>query len=294
MRKIRPLIVLLGVICLGILFFSNPPRRSLDDIQKIPELVAHRAIFDSDTPPNSISALREVFNRNPGGEAEIDVRVTLDSRFVLLHDSDLQNETNGVGRVEERAFSELAGFARKDDHGNVTREPIASLEDVFMLLREYPRARLQIDAKLKDEQGFAVLADFISSHPQIQQRVTISSGQREMLCTLSRQFPKLMLGFDPGGASLSGTYLLDVLRYLKACKIAGIYIDFHNLAQMGDSSAQRIVRQIQARGIFVAVWTVDDPEKALRVFAWGADKMTTNRISEMFSYARFAGSYVNH
>jgi len=293
-RKPKSFFLLLGLIVLGSWLSRGPANLSFSELESVSRLVAHRAILESDTVPNSRSALRAVFDYNPNAEAEIDVRQTNDGGFVLLHDADIQNETNGKGLVQERSSTELLRFVRKDGNGRMTREPVAFLEDALVLLREYPNARLQLDAKLEDQRSFVLLAKLISAHPHVRGRVTISSGNGDVLCRLSRQFPHLEFGLDIGSKMLSGPDLSDILRYIEACGVSSIYVDFNKLARMSDASARDVVGKFQEQGVAVAVWTVDDPLDALRVFWWGADKMTTNRIIEIGDYAAYVNSYVRH
>lgn len=252
----------------------------LSEIQNVPAVVVHRGSATQRSLSNTISGLRETFRYFPDGEAEIDVRQTQDGHFVLLHDRNIRRETNGEGMVDEKTLAELLRHTRKDDFGNVTREEITLLEDVFALLRAYSNARLQIDAKLDSRESFFDIAAFISREIDINNRITISSGDGDVLCAMSHQFPNLHWGFDPG-SSLTRDDIERVIRYGSACRVTALYIDFRVLARFGNRGAQDAVRKVQDGNFIVTVWAVDDFPRALQAAFWGVDKITTNRAEIM-------------
>ncbi|MFY0608564.1 MAG: glycerophosphodiester phosphodiesterase family protein [Cyclobacteriaceae bacterium] len=62
---------------------------------------------------------------------EIDVRMTKDSVFILMHDDTIDRTTNGSGRVEEMAWAELKELRLIDPLKAVTNHKIPTLEQAL-------------------------------------------------------------------------------------------------------------------------------------------------------------------
>jgi glycerophosphoryl diester phosphodiesterase len=93
-------------------------------------------------PPNSAAALRRVLA--DGAEVvEFDLGLTQDERFVLLHGTELEDETSGRGPLRQVTEAEFKALRLRGSD-----EPPAALTEVVAILREVRRpVKVQIDLK---------------------------------------------------------------------------------------------------------------------------------------------------
>ncbi len=80
---------------------------SLPEVQKI----GHSGMgIYGDYPINSYESFMQAFFLGADG-VEVDVQMTRDGILVLLHDEQLDNQTNGTGAVQERTWDEISNFS---------------------------------------------------------------------------------------------------------------------------------------------------------------------------------------
>ncbi len=80
------------------------------------KIYAHRG-FSSIYPENSMNAIKEAIKYDYIDGIEIDVRMTKDKRFVLIHNRDINDVSNGFGNVSDYTLDELRQL---DFHYNKT------------------------------------------------------------------------------------------------------------------------------------------------------------------------------
>mgnify|MGYP003314764404 CR=1 FL=1 len=69
------------------------------------KIYAHRG-FSSIYPENSMEAIKEAIKYDYIDGIEIDVRMTKDKRFVLIHNRDINDVSNGFGNVSDYTLDE--------------------------------------------------------------------------------------------------------------------------------------------------------------------------------------------
>lgn len=119
-------------------------------------------------PPNSLAALRRVL-ADDAEVIEFDVGLTLDQRFVLLHDATLERETSGRGPLRQVTEAQFKSLLLRD-----SEEPTATLAEVVGVLRAVRRPlKVQVDLKelepISDGVGGALLEAIAAmrEHPRI-------------------------------------------------------------------------------------------------------------------------------
>lgn len=137
-----------------------------------------------------------------GASMEIDLRVTADRDFVVLHDDVLDDETNGRGPVLSRTRAELTAL-RYDDAGapGAPRHarPLVFLDDLAALLAgAHPDALLQLDMKDElvavGERGVDRIAESLDG----QNLPLIVSGDcGELILALKERLPGIPRGIEP-------------------------------------------------------------------------------------------------
>lgn len=112
---------------------------------------AHRGSHN-EAPENTLAAYRLALNQG-AHFIEFDVRTTLDSQLVIMHDGQLDRTTTGTGPVQEKTLAQLRQLtAGKRFTGALASEPIPTLDDVCRLVSGWNAAhptpaRLYVDCK---------------------------------------------------------------------------------------------------------------------------------------------------
>lgn len=88
---------------------------------------AHRGLWDTKIPENSMAAFANALRHGYG--IELDIRLTKDSKLVVFHDDDLRRMCGIDKRVRELTLSELRGLTLRG-----TKEPIPTLAEVLALV----------------------------------------------------------------------------------------------------------------------------------------------------------------
>ncbi|MFN2304740.1 MAG: glycerophosphodiester phosphodiesterase [Anaerolineales bacterium] len=159
-------------------------------------LIHHAAHCKHKAPPGSLSALETCLNA--GSIAiEIDVIPLADGQFALLHDQNLETETNGDGIAHQKTRAEVEKLYYTVK-GEVTSEKVGFLEDAVDLLQEHPDTqRLQLDLKPFAPLTQAVLRDFTGLIKPVIHRIQVTSVADWAVRSLARFSQELTLGFDP-------------------------------------------------------------------------------------------------
>lgn len=99
--------------------------------RKQPLILAHRGGPDPSDTENSITTFTKTARVMPDAILEMDVRLTRDSTYVLLHDITLDRESNAVGAVADWTLADLQKVRLKTLNGKLTDQPIESFEKVL-------------------------------------------------------------------------------------------------------------------------------------------------------------------
>jgi glycerophosphoryl diester phosphodiesterase len=153
----RQVILILGlcILCSG-LPISKKPRKytSVEALESAlsyrsdrtqPLILAHRGgpgLFEAE---NSLETFRHTIRQVPDAILEMDVRMTLDSVLVLLHDDELDRATTGTGSIRQAAWKDVRRLFLRDLQGRRTNQHIARFDDV--LKWGSGRVLMAIDAK---------------------------------------------------------------------------------------------------------------------------------------------------
>ncbi len=224
----------------------------------LPRVIGHRGAAAC-APENTLAGFRKA--KALGCRwVEFDVRLTADGRPVLLHDNRLERTTDGRGRVS--ALS-LAAVRRHDAgrwfHSSFAGERVPTLEQALMLLAELGLgANVELKAARGNEAATgALVADSLartwSADPA---NLLISSFQRGALAAarvgaphiargiLFRRIPK---NWRSIAAGLGCTTIHADQQWLRAA----------------------VLSEIRRAGYPFLAYTVNDPERAKTLFAWG-------------------------
>lgn len=235
-----------------------------------PRFIAHRG-GGSKAPENTLAAMRYGFEAGYRG-VEFDVKLTSDLHPILLHDTTLERTTDGKGNAGDLSLGELL----KLDAGSwfsaeFAGEPIPTLLDI---------ARY-------------TLANNIASNVEIkptpgQETLTGTLVARQAVCDWSDS-PLLPLLSSFSAVSLKAAMIeapnlprgliADTLPQHWSAILAEL--DCLSIHLKHTTVTQETVRQIHQAGYRLAVWTVNDPQKAKTLHDWGVDSVITDAIDQI-------------
>ncbi|GEM_PF-1395710 len=146
-------------------------------------IVAHRGARSM--TENSMASIREAFAQK-ADIVEMDVRMTRDKEFIILHDYFLERTTTGHGWVLTKRLKELRGVRL------LNGEPIPTLEEVLVYLRRRKDGMIMLDVK-DAVVGVFDIKRFVSSleeHDALH-RVIVSSFNPFTLHRIKKRQPQL-------------------------------------------------------------------------------------------------------
>lgn len=195
--------VFVGKVIYELLFIAIIPggetlnqNNTSDTQMPVITLIHHAANRDHSFPAGSISAVRNCLE-DGAIAVEIDVLPIADNSFVLLHDLDLSETTNGVGNastLSRRDFESL----RYKVKGVITEEKIGFLDEVVALVNHnHTLEKLQLDLKPYTSLTPALIHELLSLLKTILDRIQITSVADWAVRALRSASPDLSLGFDP-------------------------------------------------------------------------------------------------
>lgn len=208
--------------------------------KKRPLLLGHRGV-PSEARENTLTAFRLAFEQLDG--LELDVQRTRDGYLVIYHDFDLEGQP-----IQRLDWTDL--------HQQAPQIPL--LEEVLELHQNYPDRWINLELKSLPPASDGREADLVralNKYP-LQAQTWVSSFDPLALIRLAKQglnCPIALLYNQP-----------EMLELAPCLPIAGVHPHY------GQLDAER-VSQYKNRGWFVHVWTVNQPELAQKLLAWGVD-----------------------
>ncbi len=241
---------------------------SISGCTKTVEIIAHRGASYL-APENTMSSV--MLGWEKGADVEVDVHLSKDNRIIVIHDA----STKRTGKTDLNVKDTPSRELRKLDVGSFKSEDFAGEQIPFLadVIRTIPPGRkLYVEIKCGKE-ILPILEKLIAESGKMSQIVIIGFDLETV--TLSKELIDVptywlkgtekeketeeWIPHDPqlvGIAKNNGLDGLDV-------HYAGITKDFTDA--------------VKASGQKLYVWTVDDPEEAIRLVKLGVAGITTNR-----------------
>jgi len=259
MAKIKHFIVI-GLCCLVVVGISG--------CTKPVEIIAHRGASHL-APENTMASVMLGWEKE--ANVEVDVYLSSDQQIVVIHDKSTKRTAGIDANVAETSAREL----RQLDVGSFKAEKFAGEQIPFLadVVKTIPPGRkLYVEIKCGPE----ILPEL--------HRLVLESGKMSRI---------VIIGFDLETVAKSRE-LIDVPTYwLKGTdkiKETEQWIPHDpKLAQIAASKGldgldvhyagvtKEFARAVKASGQKLYVWTVDDPEEAVRLIELGVEGITTNR-----------------
>jgi glycerophosphoryl diester phosphodiesterase len=233
------------------------------------EIIGHRGA-SYEAPENTLASVKLGWEQRV--DVEVDVYLSKDNRIVVIHDASTKRTGGGVDlKVKETDAQRLrevdvGAFKAKQYAG----ERIPFLAEVLETIP--PRQKLYVEIKCKEE----ILPEL--------QPLLAQSGKLSQI---------VIIGFDLETVAASKK-LIDVptywLKSTEKVKDTDQWIPHDpKLIQMAKDKGldgldvhfagvtPEFARAVQASGLKLYIWTVDDPQEARRLVELGVDGITTNR-----------------
>ena len=221
-----------------------------------PLVLAHRGA-STERPENTLPAFERALEVGAGA-LELDLHFTIDHVPVVHHDPSALRITGHDVRIDSQPLSEVRSW----DAGQGTTIPtFAEVIDAF------PSALLNVDTKGATDENLQRLIALIAAR-DVTERVLLAGFQSARLRRLTE------LGYrGPMGMGRSDVMRrLARIRHLPGVRRAQLPL---NLGSVRLDSA-RVIRRLQASGVAVDFWVVNDPVRARHLVSLGADGIITD------------------
>jgi glycerophosphoryl diester phosphodiesterase len=235
-------------------------------------IIGHRGA-PSSAAENTIMSYLLAFMQ--GADAiEADIRLTADGHLVAVHDEDLKRTGNRALKVEKSSLEKVRMVdVGKNGYVGSRGQKVPTLEEVMALVPK--DKRLLLDLK-SGEESVPVLAKQLKAGPLKPEQVVICSSEPGVLLALQAELPKWerMLVCQRRQVKASGEWMPTASALngvAKSVGAKGVALDFR-----GVSVESAVVREVQAAGLQVLVWTVNRIPNARKCQAWGADGIITD------------------
>ncbi len=224
-------------------------------------IIAHRGASEA-APENTMRAFRLAREMGAHG-IEIDVQASADDELVVFHDQDVQARCGRPGVVRRMTLEQLRAL-EVDGSG----ESIPTLEEVVRSRERPPIVTIEIKTyRVSDIRVADLVGRFLRAlEPALRSQLVVSSFHPLALFKARRYAPEVRR------ALLSMSALKRPLREMWARKLVGAS-ELHLEVRMID---RRRVERIHAAGRECVAWTVNDPERMLKLREFGVDAVMTD------------------
>lgn len=238
-----------------------------------PRVIAHRG-FSGEAPENTMAAFRKAVDVK-ADMMELDVLLSKDGQVVVIHDETLERTTNGLGRVADYNYEELARLdAGTWFHPRFEGETIPLLRDVLL----FAKGKILVNIEIKTEawtpntfEGIASRVVAMVDELGMRDLVIISSFDSRILKQVRQ------LDSEIKTATLYDEDSRGELRPLVL--VAEDHSNGFNLSKSEVSGS--VVESCHSQGIPVSVYTVNTAEMMDFILGMGVDALFTDNPDVM-------------
>ena len=224
-------------------------------------LIAHRGLSGIERE-NTNAAFIAAANRSYFG-IETDVHLTLDGKYILIHDDDTKRVAGIDLSVEGSTFAKLRALTLPDKDGFVRGDLVLPTpEEYFSICKKYGKtAVFELKNRFSPDRISEIL-ELVKGCGMLEQTIFISFSFANM-ADLKGILPEA-----------HGQYLYygEITKEIaQKCKEHGLGLDVRH-----DRLNEQTVAMLKNEGIEINCWTVDDPQRAEELVMLGVDYITTN------------------
>lgn len=242
-----------------------------------PRIIAHRG-GGTLAPENTLAAMRCGLAR--GFHAvEFDVMLTQDGVPVLMHDPDFGRTVKGRGRVCDTPAATLTAMDAGSWFGpQFAREPVPAFEQVINFCKEN---KIWMNVEIKPAPGFEIQTGQVVA--ELAQRLFAAEiaayvpGRNDTSLPLFSSFSFAALEAAKAAApGIPRGFLVDAVPSdwrlrLRELDAIALHTNHKNLTE-------KLARNVKTEGVGLLCYTVNTPQRAREIMAWGVDAFCTDRI----------------
>ncbi|MFS0836502.1 glycerophosphodiester phosphodiesterase family protein [Paenibacillus sp. 1P03SA] len=236
-----------------------------------PYIIGHRGI-PSEAPENTIES--NALSIEYGADfIENDMYLTKDGQLVIVHDSVLENTTNGKGRVEDFTLAELKKLnANKPFPNGYPDVKIPTLDEQIDLARSKGR---MVMAEIKTSTPAAVDAFVrIIKEKKAEDLVDAMSFDTNQLKRLAELMPEMPSGLLTSGYANEANVNKSLRETLKVLQPLNATF---NTSYGG--LGKNFMEAAKHRGVIISPWTFNNKNDFIKFFGLGAFGITTDYAS---------------
>lgn len=226
-----------------------------------------------------------------GASIEVDLVVTGDKGFAVLHDLTLDRETTGQGPVAAASDAAIRQLRLRGEDASPIDEPVMLLDDLCALMASgnvHPDALLQLDYK-EDETVLDARAieNFARATAAVAGNMIVSSGSAAAIKMLTAAVPSMRSGYDASDeqrfkAALEAGALQGFVDGAVAAApgIDMVYLYWEIVTLSADAGFD-IVDAVHRHGKRIDAWTIREASaetrpKVARLLELKVDQITTD------------------
>jgi len=216
-----------------------------------------------EAPENTLVSFQQCLDHGVR-RCELDLHLSKDGELMVIHDPTLKRTTGRRGKVVEHDAAELTRYdARQGGPGWKQPCPIPRLSELFEKCA-FDHWQLEVKSASRVRAARSVLAirELAERHGLLD-RITVTSGSREVLRALKRLTPEISCG------------LVAEYAWLDPLKVAKQY-DCDLLALKWTLCTPERIAKARQQGLHVSVWTVNEPALMRRLADFGVDSLITD------------------
>jgi glycerophosphoryl diester phosphodiesterase len=253
-------IAIQGLFC-SLIFSASGCRNSV-------EIIAHRGASYL-APENTLAAV--TLGWRQGADVEVDVHLSKDNRIVVIHDASTKRTAEIDLKVKETDSQELGELdVGRFKAQEFTGERIPFLAEVIETIP--PGQKLYVEIKCGKE-ILPLLRELLVASGKMSRIVIIGFNLETMAA--SKALIDVPTYWLKGTEKVKDTeeWIPHDPNLIQRAKDKGLDgLDVHSAGV-----TEEFARAVKASGLKLYVWTVDDPDEAIRLVKLGVDGITTNR-----------------
>lgn len=211
---------------------------------------------------NSLFSFEKAIEMGVDG-IELDVHLSLDGQLIVIHDDTIDRTTNGKGFVNTLSLQELKTFRINEKQASELEQQIPTLNEVFDLVNQTCFINIELKGKGTASAVVALIEKYIWEKNWKYANFLVSSFDWNAVQEVRFLNENIPIGI------LTETNLDLAFSFAKFMKAEAIHPEFHLLTQNNTA-------QIQAKGIQVFPWTVNEYEAIQKIKTYNVNGIITD------------------
>jgi glycerophosphoryl diester phosphodiesterase len=191
------------------------------------------------------------------------VHLSLDGQIIVIHDDTIDRTTNGKGFVNTLSLSKLKTFRINEKQASELKQQIPTLNEVFDLVNQTCFINIELKGKGTAAAVVALIEEYILEKNWKYTDFLVSSFDWNAVQEVRFLNENIPIGI------LTETNLDLAFSFAKFMKAEAIHPEFHLLTQENTT-------QMQAKGIQVFPWTVNEYEAIQKIKTYNVNGIITD------------------